>query len=268
MRFPTIEVRPGILGCLLVGLLACSPPGGPGAGAPEGTDPARVGISERLGDQAPLDTLFNDEEGRPIALKALVDKPTVLTLNYFACAGICTPLLHGVTEVLNTTARQPGRDFRVVTVSFDEKDTPSIAKMKRQNYLRELKRPFPPEAWRFLTGKGPSIRKLTDGVGFEFKASGKEFIHPGVLIVLSPQGVVTRYMYGINFLPADLDMAIDEAAKGVTRPSVVKALAFCYSLDPRGRKYVVKAASVVGTMTMLAALGFAAWLALGGRRTP
>ncbi|MBI5881972.1 MAG: SCO family protein [Elusimicrobia bacterium] len=261
-----LPIRPAIFGCLLILLLACSPSGEPGAGAPDGTDPGEVGLSERLGSQVPLDTVFKDEDGKPIALKTLVDKPTVLTLNYFACAGICTPLLHGLTEVLNTTARQPGRDFRVVTVSFDERDAPAIAKMKRINYLKEMKRPFPPEAWRFLTGKDPSIRKLTDSVGFEFKAWGKEFIHPGVLVVLSPKGVVTRYMYGVNFLPADLDMAIDEAAKGLVRPSVVKALAFCFSNDPRGRRYVVKAVSIVGTATMLAALGFAAWLVLGGRR--
>lgn len=251
-------------GCLFLALLACACSGDRGTKGAEQADPGKVGLEEKLGAQVPLDAVFNDEDGKPVALKALVDRPTILTLNYFSCAGICTPLLHGLTEALNAVKRTPGKDFNVVTVSFDEKDTPSVAKMKRANYLRELKRPFPPEAWRFLTGKGPAIRKLTDSVGFEFKAWGKEFIHPGVLVVLSPRGVVTRYMYGINFLPADMEMAVDEAAKGLARPTITKTLRFCYNYDPQGRRYVLSVTKVIGTITLLAVAGFAAWLAFGG----
>ncbi|MFA6318329.1 MAG: SCO family protein [Elusimicrobiota bacterium] len=226
----------------------------------------QVGVDEKLGDELALDAVFADEDGKPVTLRRLVDRPTVLTLNYFACAGICTPLLHGLTDALNRLKREPGRDFKVVTLSFDERDTPEIAKMKRTNYLREMRRPFPPEAWRFITGKNPAIRKLTDSVGFGYKAYGREYAHPGVVVLLSPQGIVTRYIYGTSFQTADLEMAIDEAGKGVVRPTVVKALSFCFSYDPRGRRYVLNGMKVGGTLTMLFGLGFGAWLAWGGRK--
>ncbi|MBI5623298.1 MAG: SCO family protein [Elusimicrobia bacterium] len=236
------------------------------AAEPQVVDEGSVGVKEQLGGQAALDPVFSDEDGKPVSLRSLVDRPTVLTLNYFACAGICTPLLHGLTQALNAVPREPGRDFRVITVSFDERDTPAIAKEKRRNYLKQLKRPFPPEAWRFITGKNPAIKTLTGSVGFEYQAWGKEYLHPGVVVLLSPQGVVTRYMYGTTFLPADLAMAVDEAKKGLVRPTIIKTLQYCFSGDPRGRKYVVGAMKVMGTTVLLSALGLVAWLVWGARR--
>ena len=126
--------------------------------------------------------------------------------------------------------------------------------MKRQNYLKQFHRPFPPAAWRFLTGKNPSIKLLTDAVGFKFKPFGSEFIHAGVIIVLSPQGQVTRYMYGTEFSPIELQSALGEALRGQTRPSVVKSLAFCYTYDPAGRRYIVSVTRLVGAFSVLMVL--------------
>jgi protein SCO1/2 len=213
-----------------------------------------VGVDEHLGATIPLDARFADEDGRPITLGKLIDRPTILTLNYFRCAGICTPLLNGLVDSLNELKLDPAKDFQVITVSFDERDIPEMAMRKRQNYLKQFHRPFPPAAWRFLTGKDPSIHLLTDAVGFKFKPFGSEFIHAGVILILSPQGQVTRYMYGTEFAPIDLQTALGEALRGQARASVVKSLAFCYTYDPSGRRYIVSVTRLVGAFSVLMVL--------------
>src|SRR6267142_490745 len=131
----------------LLAFLAAPPPAA--AQAPAGGD---LGLIENLGGSIPLDLTLNDEEGHPVKLCSLIDKPTILTLNYFRCAGACTPQLNGMVDVLNAVEAEPGKDFQVITVSFDPRDTPEIAFQKKVNYLKQLRRPFPPAAWRFLTG--------------------------------------------------------------------------------------------------------------------
>ena len=236
--------------------------------AAEAVGPGAVGVNQRLGERIPLDLTFTDELGQPIRLEELIDRPTILTLNYFRCAGICSPLLNGVVDAVNAVPLEPGKDFRVVTVSFDERDTPGIARKKRENILKQMRRPVLPSAWRLLTGRGPEIKALTDAVGFEFKMVGKEFAHPGVIILLSGQGVVTRYMYGITFPKADLEMAIREAARGEARPTVVKALQFCLVYDAQSRQYVFRLTRVVGTVTLLVGLVFVAMLIRRGKPEP
>jgi protein SCO1/2 len=225
-----------------------------------------VAIDEKLGATVPLDLQLNDESGQKVTLKALIDKPTVLTLNYFRCAGICTPQLNDLVRTLNRIELEPGKDFQVITVSFDPADTPEVAAGKRTNYFKLLKRPFPPLAWRFLTGDAASTKRLTDAVGFEFKRQGDMFLHPGALIILSPQGKVTRYMYGITYLPADLQMALDEAKTGVARPTISKALSFCFSYDPAGHKYVIDTTRIGGFVTLLGAAVFVGLVLFKGRR--
>jgi protein SCO1/2 len=213
--------------------------------------PPQVGVDEKLGAQVPLDMVLNDEDGKPVRLGTLIDKPTVLTLNYFRCAGICTPLLNGMSDVINQVQSRPGQDFQVITVSFDPTDTAEMAKMKQTNYLKEVTRPIGPSAWRFLTGPAAVTKALCDSVGFKFQAQGDSFIHSGVILVLSPQGKVTRYMYGVSFLPADLQMALLEAARGEARPTVNTLLQFCYSYDPAGRAYFFSVTKAVAVLTFL-----------------
>lgn len=225
-----------------------------------------VAIDEKLGATVPLDLQLNDETGQKVSLQALIDKPTVLTLNYFRCAGVCTPQLNDLTRTLNQIQLQPGKDFQVITVSFDPADTPEVAANKRTNYFKLMKRPFPPLAWRFLTGDAASTKRLTDAVGFKFKRQGDTFLHPAALIILSPQGKVTRYMYGITYLPFDLQMALGEAKSGLVRPTISKALGFCYSYDPAGHKYVIDITRIAGSVTLLAAAVFAAVVLFKGKR--
>jgi protein SCO1 len=229
--------------------------------------PAEVGINERLGATIPLDLELKGEDGMPVTLRQLIDKPTILTLNYFRCAGICTPQLNGVAEVLNRTEAVPGKDFQVLTVSFDERDEPEIAAQKRTNYLGEINRPFPPSAWRFLTGPGATTKALADAVGFKFKRAGDDFVHAAAIIFISPKGEITRYMYGVTYLPADLQLAAQEAARGESQPTINKFLKFCFSYDPAGRRYVLNTTSIGAGVIILAALIFVFALTRRGRQT-
>ncbi len=246
-----------VLACALLSDVALSMPA-------QGNAPAGAGVNERLGAQVALDAVLKDENGNDVTLRGLIDKPTILTLNYFTCTGICSPLLNGLVDAFNRLAIEPGKDFQVITVSFDPGDTPEVAHRKRLNYLEQVKRSFPPEAWRFLTGSAHATKTVTDSVGFVFRpAESGGFVHPGVIVVLTSQGIVSRYMYGITFLPADLEVAVQEAAAGQVRPTITRVLAFCYSYDPQGRRYVLNITRVMGAVVLVFAAGFVLFLLLG-----
>jgi protein SCO1/2 len=243
-------------------------PGGAAAGASQDTEvkPEEVGLDEKLGATVPLDIVLRDEAGKPVTLRQLVDRPTILTLNYYRCAGICSPQLNGLAEAVNLTRAELGRAFRIITVSFDERDTPEIAARKRSNYLEQIKRPIAPDDWRFLTGTAAETRRLADAVGFKFKRVGDDFAHPGALMFLSPKGIVTRYMYGTSYVAADLEMAVDEAAKGKPQPTINKWLGYCFTYDPVGRKYALNVTRIAGTVILGAAMAFAIVLIVKGQR--
>ena len=228
--------------------------------------PQEAGIVEKPGAQAALDSVLKDEDGNDIALRTLTGKPIILTLNYFRCAGICTPLLNGLATTLNEIGLEPAKDFQVVTVSFDPVDTPEVAHQKRINYLKQMTRPFPPSAWRFLTGSAQATKAVTDSVGFNFKAAGDGYVHAGAIIVLTPAGKVSRYLYGTSFLPADLQMAVQEAKSGSVRPTISRVLSFCYSYDPEGRRYIFSLTRLVGAIILVLAAAYVIYLGAAGRR--
>jgi protein SCO1 len=229
--------------------------------------PEEVGLDEKLGNAAALDLTLRDEQGNPVALRSLVDRPTILTLNYFRCGGICSPQLNGLARALSRTNAKMGTEFRVITVSFDERDTAEIAANKQQTYLREVKRDIQPADWRFLTGDAQTTRRLSDSVGFKFKRVGNDFVHAGALMILSPEGKITRYMYGTSYLPADLELAVREAQRGEVQPTISKWLKFCFSYDPEGRKYMLNTTRVAGTFVIGSALVFAVVLLRRGRHS-
>lgn len=212
-------------------------------------------IDEKLGATIPAGLQLQDESGRPVFVRQLIDKPTVFTFNFFRCGGICTPQLNNLVHTINDSVLQPGVDYQVITVSFDPADTPEVAAKKRENYLKVVNRPFPPTAWRFLTGDEGTTKALADAVGFGFDKRGDTYIHPGALIVVSPQAKVTRYLYGITYLAAELEMAVADAKKGLVQPSTSRALSFCYSYDPAARRYVFNATRVAGIVSLVLAGG-------------
>jgi protein SCO1 len=223
-----------------------------------------VGIEEKLGALVAMDTVLKDENANDITLRRLVDKPTILIFNYLRCPGICPVLINNVVDVVNQIQLEPGRDFRIVAVSFDPTDTPELARQKKANYLNQVRRQFSPDTWHFLTGTRENTKTVAESAGFRYRLFGDTYIHPGAIIVLTPKGIISRYLYGTSFLPADVEMAVQEAAGGKVRPTISKALAFCYTYDPEGRRYVFSVTRVVGAATLLLAAVFMA-IVLKGR---
>jgi len=227
-----------------------------------------VGIEEKLGQAIPLDIVFNDESGNRISLRQLIHKPTILVPVYFGCPDVCSFLLYNLAGALNQFSSEPGKEYQVLAVSFDETEKPPLALEKKRLYLRMIQKPFPEEAWRFLTGEEENIRKLTEAIGFRFKREGKTFQHPILMVILSPGGKITRYMYGTEVLPFDLKMALLEASEGRIGPTVSKVLRFCFSYDPKGRKYVFNTLKVTGIVTIAFALSFILFLVLKRKKQP
>jgi protein SCO1 len=230
-----------------------------------GQDESGVTITERLGETIPLQLTFNNELGKPVQLKELVNKPTILVPIYFACPGICPQLLSGVSDVIEKSDMTLGKDFRIITFSFNENDTPQEAVDKKKTFLRKKSLPYANE-WIYLTGDSLSIKTLTDAVGYHFQRAGNDFLHPIGIIILSPEGKITRYLYGTSFLPFDLKMAIVEAQKGQARPTINRVLEYCFSYDPEGRKYTLQVTKVSATIIIFFSLILFIYLILRQRK--
>ena len=228
--------------------------------------PADLGIDEKLGSQVAMDISLKDENSNDITLRQLIDKPTILIFNYFRCPGICPVLISNVVSVINRIQPEPGKDFRLVAVSFDPTDTPQIAREKKANYLNQLRRPFAPAAWHFLTGTAENTKAVADSAGFNYQRQGDMYAHPGAIIVLTPKGIISRYLYGTSFVPADVEIAVKEASGGQVIPTVSRVLAFCYTYDPASRGYVLSVTRVVGTIMLLLVFVFAVFVLRGRSR--
>lgn len=205
-----------------------------------------------------MDEEFYDEDGNLVSLKSIIDKPTILTFVYYRCAGICNPLLREMTDVVSKMDLTLGKDYQILTLSFDQDEKPELAKEKKENYLAEIKKPIDPSGWKFFTGDSADIYRFTDAAGFYFQRSGRDWIHAASLIVVSPQGKITRYLYGVKHLPFDVKMAVIEASEGKATPTIAKVLKFCYSYDPDGKKYAFNYTRIGFAATILFVLIFIA----------
>lgn len=229
--------------------------------------PLEIGIDEKLGDFVPLDLQFINENRDTVALRQLIDKPVVLSLVYFNCPGICSPMLGGMVDVLDRMDLKPGKDYEALTISFNPRETPDLAVKKKRNYFKAFRRgPFPEQDWHWMVGDSLNIKALTDAVGFRYKKVGSEYAHAGTLIVLSPSGKITRYLRGIEFQPFDLKMALTEAAEGRVGPTVSKLLLYCFSYDPAGKKYVFNFMKVFGTAFLIFLALFIGFLTYQGKK--
>ncbi len=211
-----------------------------------------IGISEKLGEKVSLNLKFTDSEGNTRRLSEIIDKPTVLSLVYYDCPGICSPLLDGMQEVIDRVELKPGDEFRALTISFDPSETAVDAKKFKKRYMKLMKRPFNDEAWSFMVGDSANISELTRAAGFKYQKAGEgDFTHAGALIVLSPDGMISRYLFGLEFNKFDLKMALIEAQKGVFSPTINKMIQFCFSYDPEGGQYVFNVTRVAATALLL-----------------
>ncbi len=212
-----------------------------------------VGIVEHLDTVISANLMFNNEQGQPVHLKSLITKPTILALVYYDCPGICPQLLSGVSDVIEKMGLELGKDYQVLTVSFNCDDTPEASVEKKKNFLREHSKSRASH-WQYLTGDSANIYALTNTVGYNFTRAGNDFMHPSCIMVLSPEGKVTRYLYGTTYLPFDVKMAIVEAQKGQSRPTINRVLEYCFSYDPEGRKYTLQVTKITATIIIFFAL--------------
>ncbi len=207
----------------------------------------QVGIVEKLDTVLSPGLIFRNESGDTVPLTSLVDKPTILSLVYYDCPGICPAQLSGIADVVEKLGMELGKDYKIITVSFNEKDTPEMSVDLKKNYLRDHSRPRAAH-WIYLTGDSANIHALTNSVGYRFSPIGNDFMHPSCIIMLSPEAKVTRYLYGTSYLPFDVKMAIVEAQKGQSRPTINRVLEYCFSYDPEGRKYTLQVTKVAATI--------------------
>jgi protein SCO1/2 len=238
------------------------------AAAHEATaDKAVIALEEKLGAVIPDDISLRDENGKPVNLKAFIDKPTIIAPVYLHCSHACPLLLTGLAGTLGKLDLvQPGRDYRVITLSFDEREGPAIAREKKPNYITAIRKPFPESEWKFLTGDNANIRKFTDAVGFTFQRDGEDFSHPIAIIVLAPGGKVVRYLEGMTLLPFQVTMAVTEAAQGKVGSPAGRVLTYCFSYDPLKKSYAFNILKVVGTVMILTLASFFIYLMATGPR--
>ncbi len=224
-----------------------------------------VGIMEHLGDTIPMHLTFFNENNDTITLGQIINKPTVLSFVYFDCPGLCSPLLSGVSDVISKMDMKLGTEYQAITISFNTKDTPEKARTKKKNFVQNISQENR-DGWIYLTGEEENILAITEAVGFKYKPQGLDFAHPSAIIVLSPEGKITRYLYGLNFLPFDLKMAVIEAQKGIARPTINKILEYCFAYDPASRGYSLQITRIMGALILGIALILLFTLLIKGRR--
>jgi protein SCO1/2 len=213
----------------------------------ENTD-VEIGIIEKLDSNLPGDIVLVSENGDTVKTGDLFGIPTIISLVYFRCPGICTPLMDGLAEVIKRSDLKIGTDYKVVTISFNPHEGSALALQKKSNYVNVLGLEEVKEGWTFYTSDSLNIARLTTSVGFRYKRTGNDYLHPGTLIFIGEDGKITRYLNGTRFLPFELKMAVIETSKGKSGPTINKVLQYCYGYDPEGHKYVLNITRVAGVL--------------------
>ncbi len=216
-----------------------------------------VGIDQRLNEQVPLDLVFRDETGKSVRLGDYIKtKPVILTLVYFECPMLCTQVLNGLVSSLKVLNFNVNKEFDILTVSFNPQEGPALAAAKKESYLGRYARPGSEDGWHFLTGDTDSIQALASSVGFRFSFDARtgQFAHASGIMLLTPQGKVSRYFYGIEYSPRDLRLGLVEASANKIGSATDQLLLFCYHYDPREGKYSAVILNLIrlgGILTLL-----------------
>ncbi len=237
---------------------------------PVGTEiPAQlkeVGIDQKLGSQIPLDAEFDSDNGQKIRIKQLLGKrPVILALVYYECPMLCTMVLNGTLRSLRALKLNAGTDFDVMAISFDPEETPTLAAKKKAEYVDRYKRPSGAAGWHFLTGDKVNIKKVADAAGFRFQRDTVrgQWAHASAIMVLTPDGRMARYFYGVEYSARDLRLALVEAAQGKVGSVVDQILLYCFHYDPATGKYSLAVLNLMragGVLTVLGLLSF--WLVM------
>lgn len=218
-----------------------------------------VGLDQKLGSSIPLDATFHDEHGHDVALRQFFGRnPVILTLVYYQCPMLCTEVLNGLLRSAKELPLEVGNDFSIVTVSIDPTERPVLASVKHELYTGLYGRPGAPQGWHFLTGDEAQIKALAQSVGFRYaydSASG-QFAHPSGIMLLTPEGKLARYFYGIGYPSRDLRLGLIEASQNKIGSPIDQILLYCYHYDPATGKYgllisrVIKAAAALTVLSL------------------
>jgi protein SCO1/2 len=255
--------------CLAALALCCLPAAAaaqygrpPMSAMPQGGTPdvlRDVKIEQRLGEQVPPDITLRDEAGRAVRLEEYFrrGRPVVLSLVYYECPMLCNQILNGMVGALEGVSFTPGKEFEVVTVSFDARETPEVAARKKETYLRRYKREGAAAGWHFLTGDKEQIDRLARAVGFGFvwDEPSQQFAHSSAIMVATPGGRLSHYFYGIDYDPRALRLALVEASASKIGSPVDQLVLYCYHYDPTTGKYgpvIMNIMRVAGVLTVLA----------------
>jgi protein SCO1/2 len=265
----------GVLALLLmrgVALAADAALEPPPEAAPEDTRPAplrEVAIDQRLDAAVPLDLPFRDESGAPVTLgQYFGPRPVILSLVYYECPMLCTLVLNGLVRALRTLTFEPGHEFEIVTVSFDPHDTPELATKKKAAYLGEYARPGADQAWHFLTGDQEAITRLAQSVGFHYSyvPEEKQFAHAAAIMVLTPDGRISRYFFGVEYSGRDLRFGLIDAAERKIGTVVDHLLLYCYRYDPATGRYGAVAMNLIRGGGVLTVVALGAFILIMRRR--
>jgi protein SCO1/2 len=248
-------------------------------GTPAGSSPTAdllrdVGIEQHLDTQLPLDALFRDETGREVKLGDYFgEQPVVVALVYYRCPMLCTQVLNGFLKSSQAVPLEIGRDYQVVTVSFDPRETPELAAEKKASYVRAYRRDGAAQGWHFLTGDRQSIDRLTAAIGFHYRFDPKsdQFAHASGIALATPGGRLSRYFYGIEYSPDDLRLGLVESSSGRIGSLVDQVLLLCFHYDPLTGKYglvIADALRMAGVLTVLLLGSFLVVMYRRERRRP
>jgi len=199
-----------------------------------------VGILQNLNTQIPADLVFRDETGQTVRLGDYFGrKPVILSLVYYQCTMLCGEVLNGLDTALRVLKFDVGKEFDVLTVSFDPKDTPAVATLKKSEYLKRYKRAGAENGWHFLTGQQPAIDALTKAAGFQYQYDprSEQFAHATAIMILTPEGKIAQYYYGVEYAPKDLRLGLIQASNHKIGNVVDEVLLYCYHYDPNTGKY-------------------------------
>lgn len=216
-----------------------------------------VGIQQNLNQQIPPDLIFTDDLGRKVRLgDYFAQKPLILNFVYYGCPMLCGEALSGLESTLRVLKFDLGKEFEVITISFDPKDTPEMGAKKKDQFLRRYNRPGAERGWHFLVGQPAAIDAVTKAAGFQYQYDEKtgQFAHSTAILVLTPQGKIAQYYYGIEYPPKDLRLALVEASENRIGNVMDELLLYCYHYDPEKGKYsatVMRVLRLMGVATML-----------------
>ncbi|MFO0958753.1 MAG: SCO family protein [Isosphaeraceae bacterium] len=225
----------------------------------------KIDFEQKLDAAIPLDVRFRDESGREVMLADYFgEKPVILTLSYFRCPLICTQELNGLARSLRPVSLEYAKDFRVITVSIDPSEKPPLAADKKKGILKKFPRKGAEEGWHFLTGDEASIRRLADAVGFKYtyNESKAQYLHSAGLVVLTPQGRIARYYYGIDYPSRDLQFSLIDASAGKIGSPVHKILMFCYDYDPTTGRYTLAVTYLMRALAAGTAVALGTYIAV------